>query len=57
MYCLNGTAVSLPIMPWAMLMVALSSIPAGRWWTMQMANRLSVTLTQRHEQNAAGRGG
>jgi hypothetical protein len=54
---LDGTAASLPIMPWVMHMVAQWSIRVTRWWTMLTANRLSVTLTQRHAQNAAGRGG
>jgi hypothetical protein len=48
---------SLPIMQWVMLMVAQWSIRVTRWWTMLTVNRLSVTLTQRHAQNAAGRGG
>lgn len=38
-------------------MAALWFIRVTRWWIMLTANRLSVTLTQRHEQNAAGRGG
>ncbi|SAH71923.1 Uncharacterised protein [Enterobacter hormaechei] len=45
------------IMQWVMPIAAQWSIRATRWWTMQMLNRLNVTLTQRHAQNAAGRGG
>jgi hypothetical protein len=56
-FCLDGKAASLPIMQWVMLMVAQWSIRVTRWWTMLTVNRLSVTLTQRHAQNAAGRGG
>ncbi|ELE9749257.1 hypothetical protein RM416_004694, partial [Enterobacter kobei] len=47
---------SLPIMPLVMLMAALWSIRVTRWWTMQTLNQSSVTLTQHHEQNAAGHG-
>jgi hypothetical protein len=42
---------------YACVMVAQWSIRVTRWWTMLTVNRLSVTLTQRHAQNAAGRGG
>ncbi|CAH3633789.1 Uncharacterised protein [Enterobacter hormaechei] len=38
-------------------MAALWFIRVTRWWTMQMVSLLSATLTQRLEQNAAGRGG
>jgi hypothetical protein len=56
-FYLNGTVVSLPIMPWVMLMVALSSIHAGRLSIMQMVNQLSVTLMQHRAQNADAHGG
>jgi len=40
-----------------MLMAALWSIRVTRWLIMLMVNRLSVTLTLHHVQNADGRGG
>ena len=57
MFCLDGTAASLLIMPLVMPMAALWFIRVTRWWIMQMVNLLNVTLTQRHVQNADGRGG
>ncbi len=53
----DGTAASQLIMPLVMPMAALWFIRVTRWWIMQMVNLLNVTLTQRHGQNAVGRGG
>ncbi|GFZ55176.1 hypothetical protein ENTKAS01_27000 [Enterobacter sp. AS-1] len=54
---LDGTVISLPILQWVMPGAVQWSIRVTRWWTTLTANRLSITLTQRLEQNAAGRGG
>jgi len=53
---LDGTEASLPIMPLVMPMAGLWFIRVTRWWIMLMVSLLSVTLTQRHGQNADERG-